>query len=109
MPTAINDKPCDTCEHFDPVMRGQAGKGGVRETTWGWCASRSIYPTREGPGQRFPAGVKRAEEGELAKPIIIRKKQVVSNCRLYTAKSSKKSKTDLLKQMQEKSGGRIIG
>jgi hypothetical protein len=105
----INDKPCSTCEHFDPVMRGQTAKGGVRETNWAWCAVRSKYPAKEGPGQRFPMGVQRVEEGASAEPYIVKRGQTVANCDRYTAKTVRMSKADLLKQLQEQTGGRIIG
>lgn len=110
MSAAFNDKPCNTCEYFDPVMRGQPAQGGVKETNWAWCSKKSKYPFREGPGQKFPAGVERVAEGELGQPVIVRKNQIVQNCTTYTARSVKPSKADLLKQLQEKSGGgRIIG
>jgi hypothetical protein len=110
MASAFNDKSCDTCEFFDPVMRGQAGLGGVRETNWGWCAKKSKYPAKEGPGQKFPEGVERLAVGEPGQPFIVKKAQVVQHCTTYTPRSVKPSKADLLKQLQEKSGGgRIIG
>ena len=43
-----NDKPCDTCDHYDPVLKGKQGK--LVNTVWGWCAERSVYPHTEGPG-----------------------------------------------------------
>jgi len=101
---SYNDKPCDTCEHFDPVMRGQTAKGGVRETRWGWCAKRSKYPTYEGPGQMFPAGVERVAQGELAQPFILSKGQVQSNCSMYTPRTARLSKAALLKQMHDAEG-----
>jgi hypothetical protein len=101
---AYNDKPCDTCEHFDPVMRGQTAKGGLKETRWGWCALRSAYPAKEGPGQKFPANVQRVAVGELAKPFIVAKGHVQSNCKEHTVKSTRLSKADLLKQLQDKEG-----
>lgn len=106
---AFNDKSCDTCEHYDPVMRGQTAKGGVKETNWAWCALRSKYPANEGPGQRFPAHVQRVENGALAEPFIVRRGQVVAHCDKYSARTLRVSKADLLKQLQEKTGGRVIG
>lgn len=106
---AYNDKSCDTCEHYDPVMRGQTEKGGVRETNWAWCALRSKYPATEGPGQRFPANVQRVSGGELAEPYIVRRGQIVDHCDTYSARTLRVSKADLLKQLQEKTGGRVIG
>lgn len=109
MTTSFNKKPCETCEHYDPVMRGVPAKGGVRETTWAWCAVKSKYAAKEGPGQKYPDGVQRVAEGELAEPYMVRRGQVVSNCTTYAERSLKVSKSDLLKQLQDKTGGRIIG
>ncbi len=109
MTSAFNDKACDKCEFFDPVMRGQTSSGGVRETVWGWCAKRSKYPAQEGPGQRFPAGVTRLPPGELGQPFIVRKGQVVPNCTDQQPRTARLSKADLLKQLQEKTkGGRVL-
>lgn len=107
--STFNDKPCDTCEHYDPVMRGQTAKGGVRETNWAWCALRSKYPATEGPGQRFPANVQRVGTTELAEPYIVRKGQVVAHCDKYAARTLRVTKADLLKQLQNKTNGRVIG
>lgn len=96
----FNDKPCDTCDYFDPVLRGT--NKGVRSTKWGWCAKNSVYPTRENPGQVFPAGVKRAAVGERAKPVIVKVGQVVTQCTLYSIKKVKKSKADLMREMSLK-------
>jgi hypothetical protein len=96
-----NQKSCDTCEHFDPVLRGKTGPGGMRETVWGWCARRSTYPAAEGPGQRFPDGVARAEPGELAKPYIVKKGQVLLNCFDHSERSRRPSKIELLKMLQQ--------
>lgn len=93
-----NNKTCDTCDHFDPVLKGKHGK--VVETVWGWCAAQSIYPTNEGPGQKFPAGVTRAAEGEMAKPKIVRKNEVIPSCKLFKARRNKPSKADLLEKLK---------
>lgn len=108
MPPAYNDKPCDTCEHFDPVMRGQAAKGGYRETAWGWCAKKSKYPAQEGPGQRFPSGVQRVAPGALAEPVIVKKGQVVQNCKKFQRRTVRPNKAELLRQLQEKTQGKVI-
>lgn len=94
-----NNKACDTCEYFDPVLKGKHGK--TVETIWGWCAKKSLYPTKEGQGQIFPPGVKRANEGEMPKPVIIRKGQVVSNCTLYQVRKTKPSKKDLVAKLHK--------
>ncbi len=99
MSEPINKNPCGTCEHFDPVLRGRTGPGGTRPTAWGWCAKRSTYPAYQGPGQHFPAGVKRAEAGELAAPYIIRPEQVVGHCTMHESRTRGLSKQDLLKQL----------
>jgi len=98
--STLNQKTCTSCEHFDPVLRGQPG-GTVRETVWGWCTLRSIYPTKEGPGQKFPEAVRRAEEGQLAKPYIVKKGQVVLHCYDYVDRQPRLSKIDLLKELQK--------
>ncbi len=94
-----NTNPCQNCEHFDPVMRGQTARGGLRETAWGWCARRSVYPYFEGPGQRFPPEVARAEPGQLAQPVIVKRSEVVTHCTLFEPRTVKASKADLLKQL----------
>jgi hypothetical protein len=52
------------CRNYDPIMTG-AGK----ESRRGWCAALSVYPFKEQPGQIFPAGVKRAVQGQLASSV----------------------------------------
>lgn len=95
----VNDKPCDSCSNFDPVLRG-ALRGGLRDTAWGWCASRSVYPAKEGPGQVFPDGVKRVEDPSLpAKPFIVRRGQVVPGCAQHVVKKTTVSKADLMKKL----------
>ena len=108
MSNAFNKNPCNGCDFYDPVMRGQTAAGGVKETNWAWCAKRSKYPAREGPGQRFPEGVTRLPEGEIGQPFIIRKGQVVANCTDYAPRSVRLSKAELLKQLQDKTGGKVI-
>jgi hypothetical protein len=111
----LNDKPCDTCDHFDVVLRGNSGKkvkgklvSGTRETDWGWCAKKSVYPHTEGPGQRFPLEVKRVDKPEdLAKPVIVRKGQVAEHCTHFTSKKIKPSKAELLKTLQTQ-GGKVV-
>lgn len=94
-----NDKPCDTCDHYDPVLKGKQGK--LVNTVWGWCAERSVYPHTEGPGQQFPAGVKRvAAPSDLAIPVIVKVGEVVAHCKTYKARKVKQSKAALLQVMK---------
>lgn len=94
-----NDKPCDTCEHFDPVLRG-ALKAGLKPTVWGWCAVRSVYPAQEGPGQTFPANVMRVEDpSSPAKPHLVKRGEVATQCNTYVSKRTAISKADLLKKL----------
>lgn len=71
----MNKLECGKCAKYDPILGPNE-----KRTKRGWCIPRSIYPATEGPGQIFPPGVKRAEAGELAKPFIVRDKQVVESC-----------------------------
>jgi hypothetical protein len=104
----FNDKPCDTCHHFDPILKG--GQKGLKETDWGWCAKKSVYPAKEGPGQVFPAGVQRVSDpASPAEPFIVRRGEVKGNCTAFSARKSLHTKQDLLKKLQEQNGGRIIG
>ena len=99
-----NDKPCDSCDYFDPVLRG-ALKGGLRDTVWGWCAKRSVYPTKEGPGQKFPADVQRMEDpASPAKPYIVKRGQVENTCNDYVQKRVSVSKADLLRKLNAQGG-----
>jgi len=71
-----NDLPCGKCAHYDPILGPKE-----KETKRGWCAKKSVYPTIEGPGQVFPKGVQRqAKATDMAKPVIVRKVQVVPAC-----------------------------
>lgn len=106
---SFNDKPCDTCQSFDAIMRGVPGKGGLRETNWAWCAKLSKYPAKEGPGQMFPPGVTRVAEGVLPSPVIVKKGQVVTNCQFYMARGAAPTKANLLAQLQAKSGNVVAG
>ncbi len=103
-------KPCDTCSSFDPVLRG-FNRGGHKETAWGWCSKKSIYPMREEPGQIFPPGVKRKDTPEgPAEPFIVKKGQIVANCNMFQDKKvGVVSKADLLKKVREQSGNKIPG
>ena len=70
----LNDKACGTCVNYDRVSP---------KSSHGRCAVQSVYPSKEQPGQSFPAGVKRAAPGNLAKPVIVTVLQVVGNCTKY--------------------------
>jgi hypothetical protein len=66
---------CGQCAHYDPLLGT-----GEKDTGMGWCAKRSVYPHKEGPGQVFPADVKRVNLGELARPFITKKDSVINPC-----------------------------
>ena len=98
----MNDQPCETCNHFDPILRGNPA-GGHKETNSAWCSKRSVYPFKEGPGQVFPDGVARVESGAtLAKPFIVKKGQIESTCKMYQLKRARPSKAQLLEMAQKK-------
>ncbi len=87
-----NKNMCGECDHFDPVIRG------MKETQWGWCSKKSVYPHKDAPGQVSPKGVARVENPEdLAKPHMVQKKDVKKGCTLYTIKKKKPTKAELLK------------
>lgn len=71
----MNELPCGLCKLFDPILGS-----GEKKTRRGWCIPRSVYAHQEGPGQVFPEGVKRAAPGELAKPFIVKRDQVIAPC-----------------------------
>lgn len=103
----MNNKPCETCNHYDVIMRG-TGKG-LRTTKRGWCAKKSVYPTKPGPGQIHPAGVKHvANASDLAKPVIVRGAEVATNCTDCTPRKTKESKADLIKKLQSQGGKRVL-
>jgi hypothetical protein len=76
----VADKPCQDCQNYDPILRG----GGP--TKHGRCAVKSVYPNKEQPGQIFPVGVARVEPGELAKPVIVVGREVVTGCTQFRTK-----------------------
>lgn len=103
----LNDKPCDGCNHFDPVMRGN--NKGLRETKWAWCAKKSIYPVKEGPGQKFPDGVQRLTDSDKpAQPKIVQKGEVVQNCTQFQERRQTLSKAALLKKVKEQQQGGLL-
>lgn len=81
---AVNDKPCKDCVNYDPINTVKNGKRG-------WCAKKSVYPHKEGPGQVFPRGVARVAAGELAKPFIVKGAGIQENCELFTLRVLKKA------------------
>lgn len=78
-------KPCNTCQHYDPIIRGKDSEG-----RHGRCAAKSTYPAKEQSGQVFPAGVKREAPGVLAKPVIVVGDEVEAACTLYRIKPATK-------------------
>lgn len=70
-------QPCGTCKNFDPIIRGKDA------TRQGRCAVKSVYPAVQQPGQIFPVGALRAAPGQLAKPVIVAKDEVVAACEEY--------------------------
>lgn len=102
----LNDKPCDECQYFDPVMRGN--NKGLRPTRWAWCAKHSVYPSKEGPGQQFPDGVQRvADPNKPAKPKIVKQGTVVANCLTFQERRQILSKADLLQKLKSQQGGQL--
>ena len=78
---ALNNQPCDRCRNYDVIRHGENGTA-----RRGWCTVRSIYPAIEAPGQSFPEGVKRADEGDRANPFIVVGAEVRTGCSDFTGK-----------------------
>lgn len=72
---AINNLPCGKCVNYDPRLGSN-----FKDTRRGYCIARSLYPHKEGPGQLFPPQAQRVGKGELAKPFLVKKDQVVEPC-----------------------------
>lgn len=72
MPNAL---PCGECAFYDAIA-GSKGK----DVKMGWCAKRSRYPFKEGPGKVFPPEVQRVAEGQSAKPYIVYKLRTLDFC-----------------------------
>ena len=103
----MNDKKCEDCQHFDPVMRGT--NRGLRTSNWAWCAKHSVYPMKEGPGQHFPEGVTRMTDPDSpAKPKIVRVGEVVVNCTRFQEKRHTLSKADLLHKIKTQQQGGLL-
>ena len=78
----MNTVKCKDCRHYDVIRSGK-----TKAPKHGWCAARSIYPFKEGPGQIFPPGVQRvAAEGMHPTPEIVTGNSVVPNCPKVFAK-----------------------
>lgn len=85
------DQPCNTCAHYDPILRG------TKPTRLGWCVKKSVYPHTDSPGQVTPANAQRAANpDDLAKPHLVEGTGVQKACMLYTPKQNKPTKADLL-------------
>jgi hypothetical protein len=81
-----------------------SGKG-LKETIWGWCAVKSVYPFKEGPGQVFPPNVARVEDPAMpAKPHIVQRGQVVEGCSKYVKRTALLSKADLMNKLSQQGG-----
>ncbi len=78
----INNRPCNECLHYDPIVLGEK-----RQTRRGWCAVKSAYPAVEPEGRIFPAGVTRVAVGELAKPVIVVGDESVPHCTMFREKN----------------------
>jgi len=104
----MNEQPCGKCNYYDVILRG-TGKG-LRPTSRGWCAKKSIYPIKPGPGQVNPPGVKRVTKAdEPAKPHIVAETQVVGNCTHFMPQRIKLTKEELIKKIQtDKKGKQVI-
>ena len=78
----MNKMKCHECRFFDLITNAR-----VPNPSHGWCAKRSEYPAKEGPGQVFPEGVKRVEDADApAKPYIIHRNAVISQCTMAERK-----------------------
>lgn len=78
----MNTTPCGKCKHFDPVL-GPRNK----VNPFGWCAVKSVYPAKEGPGQVFPPDVKRVDDASKpAKPFIVYQDKVETGCAFFQPK-----------------------
>jgi len=78
----MNQNQCGNCKNFDRVVGAKS-----RLQPFGWCAARSVYPAKEGPGQAFPAGVKRMDDpAKPAKPLIVYQDTVDAGCVYFAPK-----------------------
>jgi len=85
------DKPCSTCEHFDPILRG------TKDTRLAWCAKRSLYPYKDSPGQVTPPQAQRVgSPQDPAQPFLVRRDETRAECALYMPRKSKLNKAELM-------------
>lgn len=73
------DAPCNTCQHYDPIVRG------VKIGRHGRCVVKSTYPAVEQKGQVFPPNAVRAEPDTLAQPHVVVGAETVPGCAEYRA------------------------
>jgi len=72
----LNSLPCGQCAFFDGTTMPRPGK----TSRLGWCAATSVYPAEDPVGRPAPRGVKRAAPGELPKPVVVTRQQVLPGC-----------------------------
>ena len=78
----MTTEKCGDCRHYDQLTGARNKK-----MDYGWCASRSVYPAKEGPGQVFPDGVKRVDDPiKPAKPLIVYATTVDAGCVFFAPK-----------------------
>lgn len=78
----MNTNACGTCKNFDQLI-GPRNKA----QQFGWCAARSVYPAKEGPGQVFPPNVKRMSDPSVpSKPLIVYQDTVDTGCVFFNKK-----------------------
>jgi hypothetical protein len=75
-----NTTPCKGCAHWDEQKKFEKGAPASFAVPYGWCAKKSVYPTKDQDNQQAPDGAARAPFGELAKPVIVYGDQVVVEC-----------------------------
>lgn len=77
----MNNLKCGDCHYYD--VQFLIVKGERKNSTFGRCAKRSLYPAKERDGQVFPPDVERAAEDEIIPPekiLIVDGKSVRSEC-----------------------------
>lgn len=72
----MNKLPCGQCAFYDAASMARPG----RPTRMGWCAANSVYPSTDEAGRTAPRGVTRADPGDLPKPLIVTREQVMPGC-----------------------------
>lgn len=84
-----NTNPCGTCRHYDPILHG------MKATARGWCAKKSLYPAKDSPGQVTPKGAARVDSGESAKPYLVKRDAVESQCPHFALPKKNMTPTEL--------------